>query len=234
MSNPFVHLELRTTDVVAAQTFYDRLPSAAKPHVTPLPKEAALRGAPSHWLGHLAVSDLARATEHFLREGAQRLGPERTSREGHPVVTLRDPMGAVVALTTVPTPHAAEGISWVQHHSLDHERAARLYVELCGWNRTGVEQVEEPFGEVVTFSWDEGHQAGCFLSTARAPSVHPHWLFAFHVSALDLALELVTKHGGEVFSRHVRTDGTRLALCHDPQGAVFALCELLVTAPTPG
>lgn len=122
----FHHFELRTTDVAAARKFYEAvLVSPLESLITELPAVARARGAPAHWLGHLHVDDLERTVAAFLEAGAERLGPARTTDDGAPVIGLRDPFGAAVALTSRPV--RATVRARPMHLSHDPERARRLY-----------------------------------------------------------------------------------------------------------
>ncbi|MER2560160.1 MAG: hypothetical protein ABTQ32_05535 [Myxococcaceae bacterium] len=98
----FHHFELRTTDVAAARKFYEAVLAPLDALVSELLAVARARGAPAHWLGHLHVDDLERTTARFLEAGAERLGPARTSDDDAPIIGLRDPFGAAVALTSRP------------------------------------------------------------------------------------------------------------------------------------
>lgn len=122
----FHHFELRTTDVTAARKFYEAvLLAPLDALVTELPAAARARGAPAHWLGHLHVDDLDRTVASFLEAGAERLGPARTTDDGAPIIGLRDPLGAAVALTSRPTPATVRARPI--HLSHDPERARQRY-----------------------------------------------------------------------------------------------------------
>ena len=122
----FHHFELRTTDVAAARKFYEAvLLEPLDALVTELPAIARARGAPSHWLGHLHVDDLEGTVTSFLEAGAERLGPARRCDEGAPIIGLRDPLGAVVALTSRPIRTTARALPI--HLSHAPERARQLY-----------------------------------------------------------------------------------------------------------
>ena len=78
MTNPFVHVELNTTDLNKAQSFYGQLfnweteATKCRTASTPLIKVGEGRrrhapqkmpGAPSEWLPYVAVDDIQAATE---------------------------------------------------------------------------------------------------------------------------------------------------------------------------
>jgi predicted enzyme related to lactoylglutathione lyase len=71
------------------------------------------------------------------------------------------------------------------------------------------------------------------------PHVHPHWLFFFAVASLDVAVERVRTHGGQVLGPLEVQNGARVAVCDDAQGAAFGLIEPndaagLASGPAPG
>jgi predicted enzyme related to lactoylglutathione lyase len=55
-----------------------------------------------------------------------------------------------------------------------------------------------------------------------------NWLYYVHVPSLDEALAQVKKGGGQVVNGPMEVpDGDRIAQCMDPQGALFALHEVV-------
>lgn len=61
------------------------------------------------------------------------------------------------------------------------------------------------------------------ISIEGRPTVHPHWLFHFHVSNLDAAMKIVREAGGTAEEVELPGSGERVAICEDLQGAAFAL-----------
>lgn len=120
----FRHFELRTTNVSAARAFYEAtVLSPFDGLVSELPGVARARGAPAHWLGHLHVDDPERALAAFLEAGAERLGPARSCDDGAPIIGLRDPFGAVVALTSRAVRAAERALPIHLSHDPDRARA---------------------------------------------------------------------------------------------------------------
>ncbi|RKH62863.1 VOC family protein [Corallococcus aberystwythensis] len=226
MTNGFCWYELRTSRPDEARRFYSHvLGTPAVGEFTLLPEAAAARGAPSHWLGHIGVPDLDASVQRFLAQGAERLGPPRKSTEGIPSAVLRDPFGAVVALTSRPGRESHAELAWHELHTRDHARAFALYSELFGWHPTEALQLSPEVGTYQQFTWrEDGRSVGAACSTARLPHIHPHWLFSFAVDDLDRALAAVVDGGGLVANgTHVMPDGTRVAACEDPHRAAFGL-----------
>jgi len=218
----FCRHQLRTTDVAGARAFYASvLGSGAAVDAVPLPPEVAARGAPPHWLGHLGVGDVERTADAFVARGALRLGPTRPAPGGGQTAILRDPGGAVVALTT--STDARTNAVWYVLHTSDLARASASYVEICGWQLT--ERIDlGPLGEYQQFAWTPGGpNAGAITDITKRPGVHPHWLIHFPVPAIAAAIAAVSASGGELITQLATPDGAQIAVCHDPQGAIFAL-----------
>ena len=223
----FCRIELRTTDVDAARVFYAGILGEDCAEIVPLPAEAAARGAPAHWLGHLGVKDVEHAVRAFVARGAIRLGPTRPTADGGEVAIIRDPGGAVVALATRPLSPARTDVVWHLLHTNNVERAAATYCELLGWQLT--ERLDlGAFGVLNQFAFAPGEPSeGAVVDVTGRPGVHPHWLFHFRVAALDPALVFIRARGGLVLGPTLLPSGVRIAVCEDPQGAAFALRECL-------
>jgi predicted enzyme related to lactoylglutathione lyase len=234
----FSWYELRTTDVEAARAFYAavagwRVDAARDPDafyagerrvagISALPEQARARGAPPHWLGHVRVADVDGSVDRMVDRGAQRLGPARSGAE---VAILRDPLGAVVAVSS--RPDASDAVAWHELHTTDEARAWSIYADLFGWEASAVLDLGPEIGPYRTFGWRGGERsAGAMASSARAPHIHTHWLFYFDVADLDRALSAARTLGGRVVAQQVHhPSGGRVAYCEDAQGAAFGLRE---------
>ena len=113
MSNPFVHLELCTSDTAAAKKFYTELfgwsfqdmdmgggmiYSTFKPDSGPGGGIFTMPGMPTFWLSYVGVDDIDAATEKAKSLGATiHKGPEEIPHVGWMTI-LVDPTGATIAL----------------------------------------------------------------------------------------------------------------------------------------
>ncbi len=231
----FCRYDLRTTEPDAARRFYadvvglelagDRSSCLA---VWPLHEQARARGAPSHWLGSIAVDDVETTVGHLLEAGSERLGPSIVTKGGSESANVRDPSGAVVAVRREARPSRPALVAWHQLHSRDADAAWALYSELFGWRHTESFDAPDLVGGHRMFAWaDAGMSVGSMANTARWPGVHPHWLFYFQVPDLDAALARAQASGARSASRPVvLPNGDRLVPCDDPQGAAFGLYEV--------
>jgi predicted enzyme related to lactoylglutathione lyase len=112
MSNPFVHLELSTSDVAKAKDFYTAMfgwtyqdsPSAAGTYSTFKPSSGpgggmfSMPGMPTFWLTYIGVDDIQVSTNKAKSLGATiHKGPMEIPGVGWTTI-LADPTGATIAL----------------------------------------------------------------------------------------------------------------------------------------
>lgn len=221
----FCRFDLRTTDADAARAFYTAVLGHDRSVIWPLREQARARGARPHWLGSLGVDDAERAAAAFVERGATRLGPTLSYPDGRQAVILRDPGGAVVAVTTPPQAgaHAPVDVVWHVLHTNDAARAAAHYTELFGWRLTDHVDLGV-HGASQQFAWHAGAASvGAIADVAARPGVHPHWLFFFEVDAFEACVDRARAGGGVVLESIVLPGGERICACDDPQGAAFAL-----------
>lgn len=215
---------LRTTDVGAAAAFYDTVLERRGDGILPLHTDAIARGARPHWLGHIRVRELGgieALAARFIERGAIRLGPAPGIAD---FVVLRDPGGALVALSDSPT-ESSSGVVWHQLNTQDPGGAAENYATLFGWAFPAELDLGR-LGRHQGFAFGAGEASiGIFSSVDGRPEVHEHWLFFFAVPSLDAALGRVLQHGGKAIGPIELPKGVRLAACDDPQGAAFGLIE---------
>jgi len=56
----------------------------------------------------------------------------------------------------------------------------------------------------------------------------PSWVVNLQVSDVDLTVEVVTAQGGKAIAPPFDSSGFRNAVIQDPQGAVFAISQLVI------
>lgn len=221
----FFHLTLRTTDVPAARQFYQAVLGPTPLDIVQLHEASIARGARPHWLGFLDVPDVDTAVAAFVSCGAAPLGPKWVNPQGLEAAVVRDPGGAVVALARPPPGFKAPRpeVCWHLLNATHLEEAKAAYAEVLGWHFE-VPHFIEGHGTLHPFRWDaQGAAPGALMDVQGRPGVHPHWLFQLPVVDLDHALTRLHSNGGTVAATITLSDGTRMAVCDDPQGAAFAL-----------
>jgi uncharacterized protein len=221
--NEFCRFELRTTDVHAARAFYSNVFGHDRAVIWPLHEQALARGARPHWVGYLGVADVEVTLGAFVAQGAQQLGPAPAAA-GARAVVIKDPGGALLALSSPPAPDAVPSLEVSTHvlNTGDIARAIAVYRDLFGWEIS--ERVEQ--GALRQFCFRPGGESvGVFADIAQRPGVHPHWLFFFDVDDLERAMTAASNGGALVVDPIVTLSGERLLVCDDPQGAAFGLRE---------
>ncbi len=216
----------------AARAFYAAVVGATPP-VVRLPWAAAARGAPAHWLGHIGVPEVGATVKRFVAEGGERLGPMQSTEDGAELAVLRDPFGSVIGVRPeIEAPSSM--VAWHQLHTHDQEQAFSFYADLFGWR--GVDALAKDDERYLIFAWDSvAPPIGTIANTvASRRGVHPHWLYYFSVPDLDASLARAAELGGELLDGPRRLPrGTRIAVCHDPQGAEYGLRERPPSPPPP-
>jgi predicted enzyme related to lactoylglutathione lyase len=226
----FCRFDLRTTDADGARAFYARVLGHDQSTIWPLHEQALARGARPHWLGQIGVEDVERAAAAFMERGAVPLGPTRPTSDGGQVAVLRDPGGAVVAVSTPPPKPASDSVRFHVLNTNDAALAVKNYSELFGWAMS--ESVDlGAQGVFQSFAWGPGEaNAGAISDVASRPGVHPHWLFFFNVEKLDASITAARTAGGRLLEPIVLPNGDRICVCDDPQGAAFGLREPRLSA----
>ncbi len=222
----FCRIALRTTDVDAADAFYEAVLGHRGDGIVAITHDARARGARPLWLGHIDVSHrggVASQRAAWLAAGATALGPQTDA-----LALLRDPGGAVVALVES-SAHSEAQIVWHQLHTADAAHVAPLYGARFGWDLRGDGTAN---GGRIPFAYAPGGAiAGSIADVAGTPGAHPHWNFFFAVPSLQAALAHVRARNGRVLGPMEIRPGVMIAVCDDPQGATFGLAETGAPAP---
>jgi len=221
----FNRYALRTKHIAAAREFYPAVFGnefwGEDFTLEALPEQAAARGAPAHWLGQLQVQETGDVAGRLIALGAQRLGPPGAADR----IILRDPFGALLALSTdgaaVPRPL----IAWHYLHTVEWERAFATYSELFGWvHKETINRGDA--GRQRVFAWNELEPSvGSVTDAARQPNIHSQWLFCFRTSRLDDSIAKVRAAGGVALEPISVSSSARMAACEDAQGAAFGLYQ---------
>ncbi|MCA9539756.1 MAG: VOC family protein [Myxococcales bacterium] len=248
-ANHFVWYDLTTTDPDAAIAFYTEVIGwkTSDAHqgdytmygnsettlggFSQLPKEAAAHGVPPHWMVYVASDHLETTISKATGLGASVQVPPTVIPDAGRFAVLRDPQGATFALYEstkayeLDPPKTQLGrFSWHEMYADDPETAFKFYSDLFGWAEAG--RMPLPgLGDYVMFKGDfELHRGGFAAKPppmAKAPS---NWLFYITVADLDATLDVVKRLGGDVWNGPMEVPGGDVvAMCHDPQGAAFAL-----------
>ncbi|WP_291687856.1 VOC family protein [Bradyrhizobium sp.] len=243
----FAWYELMTTDVAAARAFYAGVVGwGAKDASTSdlvytlftagnvpasglmeLPEEARRMGATPRWMGYVGVDDVDVASDRIKCAGGAVYVPPTDSNIGR-ISVVADPQTATFALVqgfefAPPQPAELDApgrVGWHELLAADWTKAFAFYAGLFGWQKAEAES--GPVDAYQLFSAAGKTIGGMF--TKRPVEPIPYWLYYFNVDDIDAAAERVKRGGGQVFEGpFVVPEGSWIARCVDPQGAIFAL-----------
>jgi len=243
----FAWYELMTTDVAGARAFYSNVVGwgaqdastsdlsytlftagdSAVSGLMELPVEARKMGATPRWMGYVSVDDVDATSDRIKRLGGTVYVPPTDSNIGR-ISVVADPQTAILALVEglkpgLPQPAELDEpgrVGWHELLAADWAKAFAFYAELFGWQKADPES--GPVDAYQLFS--AGGQTIGGMFTKRPVEPIPYWLYYFNVGDIDAAAERVKRGGGQVFEGpFVVPEGSWIARCIDPQGAIFAL-----------
>ena len=245
----FVWYELMTSDLKAAETFYqkvvgwkaqdsgmtDRSYTIVSAGATPvggmmtIPDDAKKMGAGPAWVGYINVGDVdAAAAKVKAAAGAIYRAPEDIPGVGRFAV-VADPQGAAFMLFKPASdqgpPPAAPGtpgtVGWRELHAVDGAKAFDFYAGQFGWTKAEAMDMG-PMGLYQIFATGAESVGG--MMTKRPEQPVPAWLYYFNVDAIDAAATRVNDAGGKIINGPMEVPGPMwIVNCIDPQGAMFAL-----------
>lgn len=205
--------------------------------VMELPEEAKRDGAPPHWLPYVGARHVGAAAERAVELGGDvLLAPTDIPGVGR-IAVLTDRAGAPFAVfdpgEAMEPPEDPPGIGEFSWHELatdDRRSALEFYGDLFGWEATG----DVDMGEMGIYQMYglEGVPYGGMYDDPHGP---PSWLVYGRVAGLEAALDRVREGGGRTPSGPMEVPGGDLvAQCADPQGAVFALHQMVESGSSTG
>jgi uncharacterized protein len=229
----FCWVDLVTTDADEARRFYGGLFGWEAPageqytHWTLDGREVAgvytLPDVEPAWTSYVAVPDADGTTVRAAALGASvEEWPHDTSGSDGRRAVIADPIGARVALWQAGKRVGAGLVNDVgcwcsnQLQAPDPAPAIPFYRELFGWEVIEEQDSEPPYWNVVHGGRDNGGMVG-------GEENPPAWLVYFHVADTDATARAATDAGGAVHFPPTTVGIGRLAVCADPQGAVFGV-----------
>lgn len=188
-------------------------------------------GTPPNWTIYLAV-DSADATARAVAEEGGRVlkAPADIPGTGRFAV-LADPQGAVFGiLQPAPMEAPPEGCAfdqsreghgnWIELMTPDPVAALDFYTRRFGWTKSEAVDMGE-HGTYQLFA-REGADIGGIMRQGQSPQ--PAWFAYFGVNGVEEALQRVADGGGTTLYGPMEVPGGAfVAMCADPQGAVFAV-----------
>ncbi len=250
----FVWYELMTTDTDAAERFYkdvigwtvEPYNEGAKPYtmwfasqgplggMMQMPEEAAKMGVPPQWMANVTVTDVDATVTRVKELGGQIHKPAEDLPNIGRFAVIADPQGAPITVFKPAMAMAAHDttkmgeFTWNELATTDAEAALRFYSELFGWEKIDAMDMGAMGPYLI---WGrEGKPLG---GTFKKPEMMPvsMWIYYIHVADLDAAIERAKAGGGKLINGPTAIPGgDRIAQLLDPQGAMFALHEVVAKA----
>jgi predicted enzyme related to lactoylglutathione lyase len=245
----FVWTELLAHDVTTPRDFYAavcdwtpvELPMEPEPYPAFLAGEIPVAGmmrmrpdmapdeAPHHWLGYVGVDSTDATYAEAMRRGAHSYREPMDIPGVGRFAVIGDPWGAVLAMLQPVTPDAPPfpapvgHLAWADMGTDDLPGALEFYGALFGW--TAGEHFD--MGALGPYQIVQAHGldvVGLYQRSAEMPP--PAWIYYTRTAHLDDAVARCSVAGGSILmAPHEVPDGSRIAVCLDPVGAVFALVE---------
>jgi uncharacterized protein len=243
-----VWYELMTTDMAAAEKFYDAVigwtsapfdnsPNPYKvfrrsgqAHVAGLMKTPDGMNMPPFWSMYVAVPKLEDAVAHIKRLGGSDLSGAIDVPTVGRMQMLKDPQGAAFYIIQPESreerPESAPEIgeaSWHELMTTDAAAAMRFYQELFGWQPT--ESVDMgPMGKYQMFNRPHGMIGGMMNKPPEMAAAPSMWTIYFRVPDINEATARIKANGGTITNGpHEVPGGDWIVNGIDPQGAHFAL-----------
>lgn len=187
------------------------------------PQQQRDAGTPPLWNSYVWVESADRTAARAAELGGTvHAGPFDVMQAGRMAV-IQDPQGAFFMLWEPREHRGAELVNepgalvWNELSTSDVEGAADFYSSLFGWTVAPFQSGPDAYLGIKN---GEANNGGVRPLQGPMP---PNWLVYFGVEDLDAALARVTELGGGQMVGPIDIQIARIAVVHDPQGAVFAL-----------
>lgn len=249
MVGEFCWVELLTSDVEAAQSFYGEVmgwtsaeSGLADRHyrifsqdghgvagLMLVPEEARAQGARPHWLSYISSENVDAGVEKVVASGGALWRAAETLPGVGRFAVVADPQGAAFALWTDLSgqvhpefpPMSPGRVGWHELYADDVERAFAFYAEQFGWTK-GHALDMGPMGAYQLFATGGPDVGGIMRRPEPAP--RPFWNTYFTAPALDAAIVRIEQGGGKIVNGpHEVPGGAWVVQAFDPQGAFFSL-----------
>ena len=241
----FSWTDLTTTDQDAAKAFYvslfgweadDRpigdgmvysmmqLDGKEVAAISPQPQMLRDAGAPPTWNSYVTVESADASADRANELGATVLSPPFDVFDAGRMSVIQDPQGAIFEIWE-PRENIGAGLvnapgalCWNELASPDLDASKAFYSALFGWTIEPFEGSPEPYLSIKNGDANNGG-----IRPAAPAGTPPHWLVYFATEDIDAGLAKVEELGGAKLAGPLDVQIAKIAVVHDPQGAVFAL-----------
>ncbi|MCC6215561.1 MAG: VOC family protein [Polyangiaceae bacterium] len=195
--------------------------------INQIPKDAP---APSHWMGHIGVTDLDAAMKRAAAAGATfPMGAMEIPTVGRMGMMI-DPQGAVASLfqpagelPSVPGADVPGMVGWNELLTGDPAASRSFYSDVVGWRWRG-----GPFAGMGYELFGTGEEGGDAGGMMKKPDEVPvtAWFLYFTSTDLDATVKRIGELGGTVTSPPFAVEQVgRLAIAMAPDGSMFAVAQ---------
>ncbi|NUQ10849.1 MAG: VOC family protein [Gemmatimonadaceae bacterium] len=255
MHGQFCWYELSTPDPAGSQRFYRKLtawgtqafdkdytmwtlggvPIAG---IFRLTDDMRKQGVPPNWMPYVESDDVDATAARAASSGGKVVVPPSDVPGTGRFAVLQDPQGAFLGIykSSVQsggwdgTPVVGR-FSWHELMTTDYRKALEWYGALFGWEKTS--EVDLGGGAMYAM-FGKGRQmyGGMYNRMPQMGQIPPHWLMYIHVRDVGKAVAAATKAGATVHRARMEIPGGTIAILGDPQGAAFAVHDLMSGAAT--
>jgi predicted enzyme related to lactoylglutathione lyase len=181
------------------------------------------QGIPPHFNNYVTVEDVDATTGRAQELGATVAAPPFDVMEAGRMSVIQDPTGAHLSLWQARESIGAQlvnetgSLTWNDLNTGDPDRAQTFYEALFGWS------FEKVPGDLDYWMIRNGERTnGGVLRFERGPAF---WLPYFAVEDVEDAAARASEAGGGKHAGPMEVPNGRIAVLHDPAGAVFAVYE---------
>ncbi len=194
-----------------------------------LSPEMKARGVPNQWAIYFAVESTDGAVARASSLGASVLVAPTDVMDVGRMAVLKDPSGAAFSLWQAGS-HKGVGIAnepgalaWTELATRDLTGAGAFYSKLFGWETRDHPILPGGYLICKNAGTDFG---GILRMTEEWGDVPPHWSVYWQVSDCNSSAAKIKELGGTICRGPWDIPGVgRLAVCSDPQGAMFYLIQ---------
>ncbi len=185
----------------------------------------------SFWQAYLTVEDVDAAAAKVEGLGGKVLMPPFDVMDAGRMAAIQDPTGAAVNLWQKRSHGGAEVFSeantltWCELYTSDRDAASRFYSELVGWRVQ-----KEPMGDgsfYHVFMVGDEYAAGMPEIPSIWGEIPPNWSVYFAVDDCDAIVKEANRLGAKTVVPPTEVPVGTFAFLQDPQGAYFAVIQLL-------
>jgi predicted enzyme related to lactoylglutathione lyase len=196
--------------------------------------EMRQQGVPARWQSYVSVVDVDASAARAAKLGGNVLMPPFDIMKAGRTAVVSDPGGASFALWQPREHPGAElimepgSLCWNELYTHDVDAAARFYEGLFGWSRSATASAAG--GEYFRFMNGDRPAGGMMKIQSEWGETPPQWSVYFAVDDLERAIEKARGMGGRFVTGTMEVEAGRFIYVRDPQGAHFALIQLVRSA----